>query len=842
MNTLWKYTFRQIRQRPGRALLTLLGITIGVATIVAISATTKAAHRAYREMFDAVGGEAQLEVTSEGGSGFDPSQVEFLRNDPAVKRTVAVIHTHAGVKTARGPQMVLTLGLDVQSDDNSTTYKVVHGRGLQDDDEALLGQQFAQEQSIDVNQIVELITASGASKVKIVGLIDSSGLGVFDGGAVMLLPLNTAQTLFRMKNQVNTVQIVLKENVNKDQAKRTLAKKIPKGLRVQEPFARGMLAEEGLLSTEMALDGLSVVSLIGGAFVILNSFLMNLGERRRQLAILRALGTTRSQIMRLLLREAVFMGVVGTALGLGLGVVLAQGLISLQEQLLYVDLPPLKLTFEPFLLGLIVGPGMSLAATWIPTRRAGSRPPLEAMMPRRSVPQETTRLWPRIVGLILVLLALCSVFAITNKWWSGPSAKVLLGPTTSLMLIGCVLLLPVFLPGLQKLVTLILQPILGAEGKLAFRQMERQHTRTALTVGVLFIGLIITVGFGSTLLDSIGDINTWYDETVHADYLVRGLMPKPSTLSAVEMPEELGDQLAKIEGVAHVGKLNFIIPVWLGGQPTLMLARTFAPNQPLGLAIVHGNEQEIREGLRRGEIVLGTTLAHRINLNIGDQVVLNAADGPTQVKVCGIVKEYTVGGMAFYLDWEHGQSLMDFKGIHTFEISAESEAADEVYQRLKQFTNKNNLIIQSNNQLRKLVDQNVSAVVGFLWCLIALMFVVASLGIVNTLTMNILEQTRELGVLRAIGLKRGQLRRLVLAQAIGLAFLSIVPGVIVGLALSWITNMTTPALSGHELSFQFHPLFVAMCCLIALIVSFVAALLPARRASQINVIESLQYE
>src|SRR5262249_47559979 len=177
---------------------------------------------------------------------------------------------------------------------------------------------------------------------------------------------------------------------------------------------------------------LSVVSLAGGAFVILNSFLMNLGERRRQLAILRALGATRRQVTWLLLREAILLGGAGTVLGMGVGVLLASGLVRIYEQLLGAKLPPLELTAEPFLLALFFGPAMTLAATMVPARRAGRRSPLEAMLPKRSIsePREFHATWTAWLGLACMLLTLVFVVGGLRGWWSPALLAILMGPAT----------------------------------------------------------------------------------------------------------------------------------------------------------------------------------------------------------------------------------------------------------------------------------------------------------------------------------------------------------------------------------------------------------------------------
>src|SRR5262245_26526075 len=374
--TLWKYTTREVQRRPGRTLMTLAGIVIGVASVVATIATTRATRRSYRAMHEAVGGRAALEVVLPGGGGFDPSAVyKAVRGLDGVEAAVGVIQERAGLVGKEGVTPVLVLGADPERDRAARTFRVTAGRGLGNEG-VLLVENFARQHHCEVGARVKLGTLSGLRQLPVVGLLEARGPALFNGGAFVLMPLTTAQRLFGLPGQVNSVQLVLEEDADPRRVEEEVRGRLPAGLVVQTTGERAALGREGITSIEQALDTLSVVSLVGGAFVILNSFLMNLG-RRRQLAILRALGTTRRQVTRLLLREAVLLGGAGTVLGMGAGVLLAQGLVRMEEQLLGVKLPPLRLSVQPFLLALLLGPGMALAATVVPAWRAGRRPRLE---------------------------------------------------------------------------------------------------------------------------------------------------------------------------------------------------------------------------------------------------------------------------------------------------------------------------------------------------------------------------------------------------------------------------------------------------------------------------------
>jgi putative ABC transport system permease protein len=210
--------------------------------------------------------------------------------------------------------------------------------------------------------------------------------------------------------------------------------------------------------------------------------------------------------------------------------------------------------------------------------------------------------------------------------------------------------------------------------------------------------------------------------------------------------------------------------------------------------------------------------------------------------VVAVIKEYTTGGLCMYLDWDRAHALLAMPGVHGLEVYAKPGAERRVEEGLRKLARADGLLVQSNAELHRLVYDNVRAFEAFMWVLIALLFVVASLGIVNTLTMNVHEQTRELGVLRAVGLRRAQVGRGVVAQSAALAVVSILPGVVVGIGMAYIMNLATQPLIGHVMAFHVSPGFVAGCAGLAVVVAVLASLLPARRAARIPVIQALHYE
>ena len=198
--------------------------------------------------------------------------------------------------------------------------------------------------------------------------------------------------------------------------------------------------------------------------------------------------------------------------------------------------------------------------------------------------------------------------------------------------------------------------------------------------------------------------------------------------------------------------------------------------------------------------------------------------------------------MGLHLDRGTAAQWMNFKGVDVFMIGVEKKDYEAASARLTEFCNREHLLLQSQSDFRKMIDGMMSGVVGFLWLLMALVFVVASLGVVNTLTMNAMEQTRDFGVLRAIGMWRRQVRKMVLAEAIAMALISVVPGIPLGIALAYLINVSTYPIVGHPVEFHVEGMFVAFCAVAAFLISVISAILPARCAAALAIVRALQYE
>jgi putative ABC transport system permease protein len=827
---LWIYNLREMQRRPGRMLLTLLGIAVGLATVVATRLTIRTVDHAYRDLFEGVAGRPALEVTAKGQGGFAASAATGLEQVRGVKAVLPRIQSAAALVSVAGSVAVPMLGIDRNG---VADWPVREGRPLTGDGDALLDPGLATSLHLRPGQALEIWAPAGSVQLRLSGIFQPRGASAAAGGQ-MIVSLACAQRLFNLAQRINSIQVLLTDDADPTAVQAAIAQRLPAGLTVQPPGMRGELARTTLLAAEQGLSALSLVALLAATFVILNTFLLNLGERRRQVAVLRSLGASRKQVLHLLLREALLLGMAGAIAGCLGGVALAVGLNYLMQKFLGIGLPSMKLSAEPFALAALLGPGASGAAACLPAWYASRCPPLMELLPQRTHGEDVLPCWLWQLGLLLLVLGIGLEIALGRGCFSDVMSRNLLAPAIAFLLVGGVLALPLVVVPLLRLLAAL---PLGLETRFAVQQLARHRGRTSLTSGVLFLALVVAIAFGQALRTTLRDLQHWYRQTIIADYLIRGAMPDSSFTLAPALPESLAEEIRRC-GDTSVDLISFL-PAEVENQQVLVLARTFAADRPLPLDLREGDETSVRRGLSAGEVVLGTGLAQRLGLHRGNVLKLTTTQGVRALRVAGTAIEYAGGGLALYLEWETARKLLDLAGVHVFLVS--NRASDgSLASNLRGFCERHHLLLQSNADLRSLIEGMLSRVSGALWGLMVLTFAVASLGIVNTLTMNVHDQTREFGVLRALGLKRGQVYKVVVAQAILLAGLSLLPGALAGAGMAYAINRASAAWTGSLAPFQIDFLLLFGACALAVVMAVLAALSPARQAVRLSVASAIQ--
>ena len=317
---LFRLSLREFRRRLSRTLLTICSIALGVAAIVAVLVSSDVARTAQKSLLNAIQGESHFEIRAEGGGLFDEKVVESVQAiagihqlAPYVSR-VSVFTTPAGIQAR-----IQLLGINPELDASLQAYQVVEGKGLEDPKDVLLDRSFARSLDLKLNEELEFLTASGKQVSRLVGLVEPQRVGAGNHGAVAIVNLKSAQRWFRGRGKITSVQVQLQANAVASEVQRQMESQLPPGFVVQSPGGSTQTAEETMLATQGGLRLATICAMIIAIFIIYNTFQMSVGERRRQIGILRALGTTRGQVIMMILIEALALGAIGIVIGWCLG-------------------------------------------------------------------------------------------------------------------------------------------------------------------------------------------------------------------------------------------------------------------------------------------------------------------------------------------------------------------------------------------------------------------------------------------------------------------------------------------------------------------------------------------
>jgi putative ABC transport system permease protein len=820
-------SLREVQHRWGRAVLTVLGIAVGIAVLIAAQATARSARHAYRAFFEDVAGPDSLEIVTPELAGFDPGVTARLRATAGISALVPRIVATAALATPSGTIPVLAIGLPADGSCPAACPEVCSGMAFTSEEGAWIDVQRAAEQHLAVGMELEFWTPRRRVKLPLRGLVRSHGAQATQGLPVVWLPLPVAQWML-CPTWVNSVQVLLSTDADRELVHRSLQEQLPPGLVVQSPGSRAEAAAETLHAAIQGLDALALIAPLVGTFLVLNTFLLNLAERRKRLAMLHVLGATCSQVHRLVIAEALGIGLVGGLLGLALGAALERGLASLMGHFWGIAPPESSLSFALGLGGLLAGLLLTMAASALALWQHRRLSPLEALQGRID-PAPATNQTPslRSAGLAVCgLLVTCGTvvqMVMTGAAQGSNHQAVPISLLFPIALLGCLLVLPLLNLATLHAVSRLLHRRLGVALQLAMHQVQRARSRTNLSVAVFFIAGATAVAFGHHLSSASGGLEQWYRRAIPADFLVRAAAPDAALLMTPALPERLADDLRAVAGVQRVDALRFL-PVRVNGHGALLLARTFAADEEPPLDLISGKPEDVRQRVLAGEVVLGTALAQRLHLGVGDSLVLDTSDGAQQLRIAGIVVEYGAGGQALYLEWSKAQTLLHFSGAHVFLTCVSPGCAAEAADALRDFCASRKLTLQSNAEMSGFLERLLVRVSAVLWALIALGFVIAALAIVNTLAMNLQEQGRDYAVCHAVGMTRWQILSAVLWQAALLVTVGILPATAAGTALAWLLERTCGILPGR-ISFAPHLSHLSGCLVLAYLAGLAAGAL-----------------
>lgn len=842
----WPY----FRKHIVRTLLTIAGIVLGVAVFVGMHTANQSVLFAFNSTVDRIAGKTELQVTA-GETGFDEAVLETVQSATSVRVAVPVIEAVVDSQIA-GQGNLLVLGTDMTGDRSLRDYDLEDAdESIIDDplvflaqaDSIMLTKEFAEKNGLTVDSAVTLGTALGLRAFTVRGIMRSSGLATAFGGNLAIMDIYAAQRMFGRGRTFDRIDLATREGVSVGRAQEELRQLLGPGFQVDAPAGRGRQFEAMTASYSIMVNISSLFALFIGMFIIYNSFAIAVTQRRSEIGILRALGATGGQVRSLFLLESAVTGVVGSLGGVLLGLVMARGIAAsigdVMKDVYGVAQRADEVATDPALLALslVIGIGTSLVAAFIPARQAARVDPVQAL--QKGKYQVLSAGESRVRAVTAAVLAVTSIACLTIS-----TSRVAFYLGYVLAMLAALLLGPLLAQGLGRALRPVLKWVRPVEGALAADSLIQAPRRTSASVAALMLSLALVTAFAGMARASYDSILDWTKTTLNSDLFVT---PSPEVVTrTLRFPGTMGETLAALPGIARVQKVRNA-RILFNGTPVMIVAVEIAsvaetaPRPP-----VEGEATEMYRLTAAGQgVMVSDNLAKLHGLHVGHTLTIPAPHGVINLPIVGIILDYSDQQGSILVDSTVYERYWKDDSINIFRVylSPGVSPTDVKASILQRFAAERRVFVFTNGELRDYILRITDQWFGLTSVQIAVAVFVAILGIVNTLTVSIIDRRRELGVLKAVGGLRGQIRRTIWMEAVSIGMLGLILGCALGaLNLYYILQIVERDIAGMRLDYVFPT--TTMVALVPTILgsAFVAALWPAESAVRGSLVEALEYE
>ncbi|HEX3733651.1 MAG TPA: FtsX-like permease family protein [Solirubrobacterales bacterium] len=838
--------------RKVRALTTTIAVVIGVAFVAGSFILTDTIFAAFDEIFsESLSGTsvvvtAQNPVEQENGEvpTIGASLLPRIQRTPGVKLAAGAIFTPGGFFNAKGEKIgnkfaPKFISSTLPGELESLNYVVGHRpRGPT---EASIDKAAAESSGLKLGERIELIGQGSARRFRLVGFTQL-GSASFGGASIAQVTLPVAQALTHKLGHYDQISVAAAAGVPAAALRNRIKAEMPAGTRVETATENADRGSEEIRENLSFLPTLLLVfgfiAVFVGAFLIFNTFSITVAQRVTEFGMLRTIGASRRQILTSVLVEALAIGLLGALVGIVAGFVIALLLNGLLESF-GVDLPTTSLVLESrtIVVALLVGVVVTFVASLIPALRSTRVPPIAALHAFAPAPSRRRRLLYAALSILLGLAGLAMVLlGLFGSAGAGGAAE-LIGIGAVVIVLAVSFFSPRLVPALATVAGWPLERLRRLTGRLARENAQRNPSRTAVTAAALMIGLalvaFVTV-FAAGLKSSVAQV---VDENFAGGLVIQntdGFSPIPAGVAVAAR---------KVPGVETVATIRSAKAKDLSGGGTPKVSGP-SPDveQALTLEWKRGGPRVLR-GLRDDQAVVSESFASENGLEVGDSFrLLSQTRRRPSFTVAGVVESkldvlgsVIVTQPVMAADFDQTQDQIDFvvtePGADAATVQAVLSKGVEALFPVAEVLNQ--------QELKENREQQVGQLVNLFYALLAMAIVISLFGIANTLALSIHERTRELGMLRAIGMSRRQVRTMIRYEAVITALIGAILGMVLGVIFAALIAQPLKD-EGFTLSYPIGSLIVLL--ILAALAGVLAAILPARRASRLDVLESLQYE
>lgn len=879
MTTLIRWLLaRRLWQERWRTLLTLLGVALGVAVFVSIRLANFSALSSFADTVDAVTGRANLQIQSTS-DGFDESLYAQLVRWPGVQAAAPIVQVSVLAKPGgptpggtlefdgRGPytENLMLLGLDPMVEapfiryDPATTVRADSSRGAEPDgsmpaalrllvepNTIAITRTLAIRHQLRVDDTLTVLASGMPTPLVIAQVIDSEELQQALGGNVALLDLATAQEVFHRAGRLDRVDLIVAKG-DRDRVRRELERALPADVTVDLPQTRTRQVENMVHAFELNLTALSFIALFVSMFMIFNAVAMSVLRWRREVGILRGLGVTRREVTALFLTEGLVLGMLGSAIGLILGTMLARVTLHAVGQTL-TDLyqvqhaNTLRLDPATYAIGFGLGVLTAFVSALAPAIEAAWTPPGVTM--RQGTLLEAQRLpIARLTLAGVVTLALSAIVAA----WTMQQRQPLGGfASASLLILGFSLLAPGFTLLCERVMAGPAERLGGIEGALGVRYLRDAVARTSAVVASLMLAVGMMVALSIMVASFRGTVDTWITQTIRGDLYIEPIGHRTS-LGATVLPDSLVEAAKRLPGVIAVDtyratKLRF------REQLASVVGVDFAVQSRLGqLGFLDGADSRtvLSDALAQAGVIITESFGHRHHVKTGETIELRTPTGPARLRVAGVFYDYSTDAGAVLMDRRLFAKLWRDPRTESLALyCAKGADLDSVRRAFLALAGPQRVFsITPNQSLRARVLTVFDQTFRITFALQLIAVVVAVLGVVTTLTALILQRGREIGVLRATGALVGQVRKMVLIESGLLGLIGSLLGCGAGFALALLlVHVINKQFFGWSIRMSVEPWLFVRAVIMMVVASAVAGLVPARSAAKRVAAEAMRVD